>query len=81
MTFTLLVVVSTSQPGVYVMTIYRALIRSSGEDAMGRSCILEWPEANGCSQLFSHRLYANLPPPSGRRFHSGTKCNLRKEIY
>ena len=41
MTFTLLVVVSTSQPGVFVMTAYRALIRPSGEDAMGRSCILD----------------------------------------
>ena len=40
-TFTLLVVVSTSQPGVFVMTAYRALIRPSGEDAMGRSCILD----------------------------------------
>ena len=40
-TFMLLVVVSTSQPGVFVMTAYRALIRPSGEDAMGRSCILD----------------------------------------
>ena len=39
-TFTLLVVVSTSPPGVFVMTACRALIRPSGEDAMGRSCIL-----------------------------------------
>ena len=41
MTFTLLVVVSTSQPGIFVMTAYQALIRPSGEDAMGRSCILD----------------------------------------
>ena len=27
--------------GVFVMTTYRALIRLSGEDAMGRSCILD----------------------------------------
>ena len=40
-TFTLLVVVSTSQPGIFMMTAYRALIRPSGEDAMGRSCILD----------------------------------------
>ena len=40
-TFTLLVVVNTSPPGVFVMTAYRALIRPSGEDAMGRSCILD----------------------------------------
>ena len=42
-TFTLLVVAgwSTSQPGVFVMTAYRALIRPSGEDAMGRSCIVD----------------------------------------
>ena len=38
---TLLVVVSTSQPGVFVMTAYQALIRPSGEDAMGRRCILD----------------------------------------
>ena len=38
-----LVVVSTSQPGVFVMTAYQALIRPSGEDAMGRSCILDSP--------------------------------------
>ena len=37
----LLVVVSTSQPEIFVMTAYRALIRPSGEDAMGRSCILD----------------------------------------
>ena len=42
-TFTLRVVVSTSQPGVFVMTASRALIRPSGEDAMGRSCILDAP--------------------------------------
>ena len=42
-TFTLRVVVSTSRPGVFVMTAYRALIRPSGEDAMGRSCILDPP--------------------------------------
>ena len=42
-TFTLLVVVGTSQPGVFVMTAYRALIRPSGGDAMGRSCILDPP--------------------------------------
>jgi hypothetical protein len=35
------VVVSTSQPGVFVMTAYQALIRPSGEDAMGRSCTLD----------------------------------------
>ena len=46
-TFTLLVVVSTSQPGVFVMTAYRALIRPSGEDAMGRSCILDPPPGRG----------------------------------
>ena len=46
---TLLVVVSTSPPGVFVMTAYRALIRPSGEDAMGRSCILDsHPGAGGC---------------------------------
>ena len=39
------VVVSTSQPGVFVMTAYQALIRPSGEDAMGRSCILDSPPA------------------------------------
>ena len=37
----MLVVVSTFQLGVFVMTAYRALIRPSGEDAMGRSCILD----------------------------------------
>ena len=41
MTFTLLVVVSTSQPGVFVTTAYRALIGPLVEDAMGRSCILD----------------------------------------
>ena len=46
-TFTLLVVVSTSQPGVFVMTAYRTLIRPSGEDAMGRSCILGIPPGQG----------------------------------
>ena len=45
----LLVVVGTSQPGVFVMTAYRALIRPSGEDAMGRGCILDSPPgAGGC---------------------------------
>ena len=39
----LLVVVSTSQPGVFVMTAYRALIRPSGEDTIGRSCLLDSP--------------------------------------
>ena len=48
-TFTLRVVVSTSRPGVFVMTEYRALIRPSGEDAMGRSCLLDSPpQAGGC---------------------------------
>ena len=42
-TVTLPVVVSTSRPGVFVMTACRALIRPSGEDAMGRSCILDSP--------------------------------------
>ena len=42
-TFTLRVVVSTSRPGVFVMTAFRALIRPSGEDAMGRSCMLDAP--------------------------------------
>ena len=42
-TLTVLVVVSTPQPGVFVMTACRALIRPSGEDAMGRSCILDPP--------------------------------------
>ena len=44
--------VSTSQTGGFVMTTYRALIRLSGEDAMGRSCILDSPppQAGGCPQ-------------------------------
>ena len=33
----------SSRPGVFVMTAYGALIRPSGEDAMGRSCILDSP--------------------------------------
>ena len=41
--FPLRVVVSTSQPGVFVITAYWALIRPSGENAMGRSCILDPP--------------------------------------
>ena len=46
-----LVVVSTPQPGVFVMTASRALIRPSGEETMGRSCILDSPpEAGGCPQ-------------------------------
>ena len=44
---TLRVVVSTSQSGVFVMTASRALIRPSGEDAMGRSCILDSPPPPG----------------------------------
>ena len=32
---------STSEPGVFVMTAYPALIRPSREDAMGRGCILD----------------------------------------
>ena len=47
MTFLLLVVVSTSQSGVFVMTASRALISPSGEDAMGRSCILDSPPRQG----------------------------------
>ena len=39
--------VSTSPPGVFVMTACRALIRPSGEDAMGRSCILDSPPSPG----------------------------------
>ena len=58
------VVVSTSRPRVLVMTADRALMKPSGEDAVGRSGILEWREANGRRQLCSHRLYANAPPPS-----------------
>ena len=37
-------------PGVCVMTAYQALIRPSGEDAMGKSCILDPPRAGGCPQ-------------------------------
>ena len=45
--FTSRVVVSTPQPGVFVMTAYCALIRPSGEGAMGRSCILDPPPPQG----------------------------------
>ena len=42
-----------AHPGVFVMTAYRALIRPSGEDAMGRSCILDSPPgAGGCPRQY-----------------------------
>ena len=37
----------TQSPPPPVMTAYRALIRPSGEDAMGRSCILDAPPRQG----------------------------------
>ena len=69
-TSTLLVVVSTSQPGVLVMTAYRALIRPSGEDAMGRSCILVPPPPPGRGMPAAVRMPAvvRMPACHSRRF-------------
>ena len=69
-TFTLRVVVSTSQPGVVVMTAYRALIRPSGEDAMGRSCILDSPPGPGRGMPAAVRMPAvvRMPACHSRRF-------------
>ena len=69
-TFTLLVVVSTSQPGVFVMTAYRALMRPSGEDAMGRSCILDSPPPQAVQMLATVWMPAAVQMPAchARRF-------------
>ena len=58
----LLVVVSTSPPGVFVMTAYRALIRPSGEDVMGKSCILHAPPGRGMPAV------VRMPACHSRRF-------------
>ena len=55
-------VVSTSQPGVFMMTAYQALIRPSGEDAMGRSCILDSPQGRGMPAA------VRMPACHSRRF-------------
>ena len=67
-TFTLLVVASTSQPGVFVMTAYRALIRPSGEDAMGRRCILDSPPGRGMPAAVRMPAVVLMPACHSRRF-------------
>ena len=67
-TFTLLVVVSTSQPGVFVMTEYRALIRPSGEDAMGRSCILDSHPGRWMPAAVRMPAVVRVPACHSRRF-------------
>ena len=67
-TFTLLVVVSTSQPGVFVRTAYRALIRPSGEDAMGRSCILDSHPGRWMPAAVRMPAVVRMPACHSRRF-------------
>ena len=67
-TFTLLVVVSTSQPGVFVMNACRALIRPSGEDAMGRGCILDSPPGRGMPAAVRMPAVVRMPACHSRRF-------------
>ena len=67
-TFTLLVVVSTSQPGVFVMTAYWALIRPSGEDAMGRSCILDSHPGRWMPAVVRMPAVLGMPACHSRRF-------------
>ena len=62
------VVVSTSQPGVFVMTAYRALIRPSGEDAMGRSCILDSHPGRGMPAEVRMPAVVRMPACHSRRF-------------
>ena len=52
---------STSRPGVFMMTAYRALIRPSGKDAMGRSCILDSPPGRGMPACHSRRFKGERP--------------------
>ena len=61
---------STSPPGVFVMTASQALIRPSGEDAMGRSCILDSPPPPGRGMPAAVRMPAEVQMPDchGRRF-------------
>ena len=68
MTFMLLVVMSTSQPGVFVMTTYRALIRPSGEDAMGRSYILDSHPGRWMPAAVRMPAVVQMPACHGRRF-------------
>ena len=67
-----LVVVSTPQPEVFVMTAYWALIRPSEEDAMGRSCILD-PPPPGREMPAAVRMPAvvQMPACHSRRFKGG----------
>ena len=70
-TFTLRVVMSTPQPGVFVMTACRALIRPSGEDAMGRSCILDPPPpppGRGMPAAVRMPAVVRMPACHSRRF-------------
>ena len=76
-TFTLLVVVSTSQPGVFVMTAYRALIRPSEEDAMGRSCILDSHPERWMPAAVRMPAVVRMPACHSRRF-KGERPNRRR---
>ena len=56
------------QPGVFVMTAYRALIRPSGEDAMGRSCILDSPPGRGMPAAVRRPAVVRMPACHSKRF-------------
>ena len=67
-TFTLLVVVSTSQLGVFVMTAYRALIMPSEEDAVGRRCILDSHPGRRMPAAVRMPAIVRMPACHSRRF-------------
>ena len=54
--------------GVFVMTAYRALIRPSGEDAMGRSCILDSHPGRWMPAAVRMPAVVRMPACHSRRF-------------
>ena len=62
------VVVNTSQPGVFVMTTYRALIKPSGEDATGRTCILDSHSGRWMPAAVRMPAVVRMPACHSRRF-------------
>ena len=61
-------VAGCGEPGVFVMIAYRGLIRPSGEDAMGRSCILDSPPGRGMPAAVQMPAVVRRPACHSRRF-------------
>ena len=55
-------------PPPFVMTTYRALIRPSGEDAMGRSCILDSHPGRWMPAALRMPAVVRMPACHSRRF-------------